>query len=80
MDTTYFKAEVLWFNEAKGYGLVRAINRLMDDIRIDASLVENQSHLLLRGTLLQVSVKETLTGLVADSISFLDSPAGGTRS
>ncbi len=78
MDTLLVKAKVLWFNEAKGYGFVRTVDRLMDDIRIDASVVENQQHLLLEGTLIQVSVKETLAGLVADSICLVDEPAGET--
>ena len=78
MDTLLIQARVLWFNEAKGYGLVRAVDRLMDDIRIDANVVENQQHLLLEGTLIQVSIKETLVGLVADSICLPDDSAGET--
>jgi hypothetical protein len=74
MDTLLIQAKVLWFNEAKGYGLVRAVDRLMDDIRVDANIVENQQHLLLEVTLIEASVKETLAGLMADSIRFLDNP------
>lgn len=77
MDTVPLQAKVLWFNDAKGYGLARAEDIDMDDIRVDASLVEDRQQLLLRGTLIEVTVQETLTGLVAQSVRFLNESAEG---
>jgi cold shock CspA family protein len=77
METTTVRAVVLWFNDAKGYGLVRAEDVDLDDITVEAAVVENRQHLLIRGALIEVTVQEALTGLAARSVRFLNEPARG---
>lgn len=63
-------ARVLWFNDAKGYGLVRAENVDLEDIRVDAGILEGFESGLLRDMLVNVTYIEDLTGLVARKVVF----------
>jgi len=62
------KARVLWFNEAKGYGLVRVDDADLDDIRVDANLLDGIEGGLLRDMRVEVTYVEELTGWVARKI------------
>lgn len=68
-------ARVLWFNEAKGYGLVRAENLDFDDIRVDANILEGIEVELLREMRVEVTCVEGLAGWVAKKLLLASEPS-----
>lgn len=67
-------ARVLWFNEAKGYGLVRAENLDFDDIRVDANILDGINVELLRDMHVEVTCIEGLAGWVAKKLTLVSEP------
>lgn len=71
MSENRIRARVLWFNDAKGYGLVRTEDVLLDDIRVDAAVLDETQE-LPRDMLVDIVYKETLTGLVVEKLWIVD--------
>lgn len=59
------KAEVLWYNEAKKYGLARSADIKIDDIKIELSSLVDQDRLPKRGNRIELTFTETSIGPVA---------------
>lgn len=73
MDENEVIAQVLWFNEAKGFGIVRAENVVLDDIRVYTSTIEDIEDGLFRDMLVKVKYKKDLIGLVAIELTLIES-------
>lgn len=67
------QAEVLWFNEAKGYGLARPESLELDDIKIKKSSLTAEGVVLMRGDRVEVVFKQDLEGLVAEEVKVIES-------
>jgi cold shock CspA family protein len=71
--STTAKAKVLWFNEAKGYGLVQAEDPEIEDIRVELSSLTDKKTIPARGDKVEVVFKEEPIGLVAEQVSIVAS-------
>lgn len=72
MSTTV-KAKVVWFNEAKGYGLAQADDPDIEDIKIELSSLTNTKTVPARGDRVEVTFKEEPIGLVAEKVTLVES-------